>query len=72
MREIVSKNGNKIVISPWLRIQDAADYCGVSRSAFEAHCDCLPHGGLDARTRLYHVDMLDRWIRGELDMPFVK
>lgn len=71
MREIVSDDGAKVVKSPWLRIQDAAVYCGISRSTFEAHCGGLPHGG-DARTRVYHVDVLDRWIKGKMDVEFVK
>jgi len=63
MREIVSDDGGKVVKSPWLRRQDAADYCGVSRTFFDAHCGGLQHGG-DERTRVYHVDVLDRWIKG--------
>lgn len=66
MREIVSDDGAKVVKSPWLRIEDAAMYCGVSRSMFEAHCANLPHGG-GSRARVYHVDVLDRWVRGEME-----
>lgn len=65
MREFVSDNGDRVVKSPWLRIKDAADYCGVSRSTFETHCVDLPHGG-DTRTPVYHVDDLDRWLRGRI------
>ena len=62
MREIVSDDGKKVVKSPWLRRLDAAAYCGVSSTFFDAHCGELPHGG-DVRTRVYHVDVLDKWIK---------
>ena len=70
MREVVSDDGAKVVKSLCLRIQDAAVYCGMSRSHFETHCEGLPHGG-GTRSRVYHVDVLDRWIKGELDVAFV-
>lgn len=70
MRETVIKPG-KVVKSPWLRIEEAAAYCGISRTMFSSHAQRLPHGG-DRRTRLYHVRELDRWVRGELDVPFTE
>ena len=68
MREVTIKPG-RIVKSPWLRIDEAAAYCGISRSMFDCHARELPFGG-DRRTRLYHVKELDRWVRGDLDIPF--
>ena len=68
MREVTIKPG-RIVKSPWLRIDEAAAYCGISRSMFDCHARELPFGG-DRRTRLYHVKELDRWVRGDLDVPF--
>jgi len=68
MREVVIKAG-RTVKSPWLRIEEAAAYCGISRGMFYKHAQKLPFGG-DRRTRLYHVKELDRWVRGELDVPF--
>jgi hypothetical protein len=62
--------GDKIVQTPWLRIDEAAAYCGLSRSAFDDRSIRLPHAG-DDRMRLYHVETLDRWLRGEIaDAPF--
>ena len=74
MREVIfksDKNAEKVVKSPWLRIAEAAAYCGISRSMFTEHSEDLPHGG-DYRTRLYHVDVLDDWIAGQLEVPFRK
>ncbi len=68
MKEIKLKNG-RIVKTPWLRIEEAASYCGLSRTAFTDHAKNLPHGG-DQRTRIYHIKVLDAWIANELDTPF--
>lgn len=69
MKEISFKN-NRSIRTPWLRIDEAAAYCSLSRSAFLAHANNLPHGGSN-RTRIYHVDILDDWIanRFEEDTP---
>jgi len=68
MKEVALKNG-KVVRTPWLRIEEAAAYCGLSRSAFVAHARALPHAG-NERTRLYNVKTLDAWLAGNLDIPF--
>ena len=68
MKEITLKNG-KVIKTPWLRIEEAAAYCGLSRSAFNDHSSDLPHSG-GKRTRLYHVKVLDSWLEGALDIPF--
>lgn len=70
MREVVFTK-DRVVKSPWLRIAEAAAYCGISRTMFDERSLAvdLPHGG-DNRTRLYHVKILDRWIEGLLDVPF--
>ena len=69
MREVFFKD--RIVKSPWLRINEAAAYCGISRTMFDARSLAvdLPHGG-DNHTRIYHVKVLDRWIEGTLEVPF--
>ncbi len=60
----------KIIESPWMRTDDAAAYCGISRTAFRKRAYRLPHGG-DESLRLYHVSMLDAFIEGRLpDYPF--
>ena len=70
MKEVMLKN--RVIKTPWLRIDEAAAYCGLSRVAFDARAkDSLPHGG-DSRTRLYHVKTLDAWLANELDIPFTK
>ena len=63
MREEISDDGRRIR-SPWLRPADAAIYCGISLRAFQKACGDIPHGGT-TRTRRYHVDALDRWLKGE-------
>lgn len=61
---------NRVVETPWLRIDDAAAYCGLSRSAFDERAARVPHAG-DERLRLYHVKVLDLWIQGDLpEAPF--
>lgn len=68
MKEVKFKNG-KTITTPWLRPDEAAAYCGVSRAFFDKHGRDLPHGGND-RTRLYKVQLLDSWVNNELDIPF--
>jgi hypothetical protein len=68
MKEIKLKN-DRTVKTPWLRIEEAAKYCGLSRAAFIEHAKNLPHGG-DSRTRIYNIKVLDAWIANELDIPF--
>jgi len=61
--------GERVVKSPWLRPEEAAAYCGISRSMFEKRAERLPCRR-DGRTRLYHVKVLDQWLEGSLDVPF--
>ena len=70
MKEVLLRNG-RIVRTPWLKPEEAAAYCGVSRTFFDYHGRNLPHGG-NARTRLYHTNILDAWINNELDVPFTR
>lgn len=71
MREVIFEDGRRVIKSPWLRIDEAAAYCGISRSCFDdrARESDLPHGG-DGRMRLYHTEVLDRWLNGLLAAPF--
>ena len=66
MKKITLKKG-KVIITPWLRVDEAAAHCGLSRKAFIASAKDLPHGG-GSRTKLYHVDILDAWMRHKLDV----
>ena len=68
MKEIIRKNGRNIE-SCWLNVNEAAAYCGLTKSGFMNRARDLPHGG-DSGTKLYHVEVLDAWIRGELDISF--
>lgn len=71
MKEVELKDGRTIK-TPWLRIEEAALYCGISRSTFEDKAFAVPHGGSD-RTRLYHVKILDQWMSGGIpDVPFTR
>lgn len=71
MREIIFDEGKKVVKSPWLRAEEAAAYCGLSRATFDRRAAAveLPHRG-NTRTRVYNVSILDKWIEGQLDVPF--
>lgn len=69
MKQVDLKNGKKVK-TPWLRIDEAAAYCGISRSTFTKYAaEKLSHGG-DRRIKLYDTKILDAWIRNELDIPF--
>jgi len=71
MKEVVIAEG-KVIRTPWLRIREAAIYCGLALSVFRAHSKGVPHGGSD-RTRLYNVDVLDMWINNLIEeAPFNK
>ena len=70
MKEVSLKNG-RVIKTPWLRPEEAAAYCGIHRTTFDAHAKGVPHGG-DSRTRLYNVRILDAWLLGELQVPFTK
>jgi hypothetical protein len=68
VKKVVVKEG-KTVHTPWLRPSEAAAYCSISRTLFDKLAAGLPHGG--GRTvRIYHVNVLDDWIAGRLDVPF--
>ena len=71
MKRIELKNG-KIIETPWLRVEEAAAYCGVARSTFMDRVGELPYSG-DDDLRLYHCDILDRFLNGEMpDASFKK
>ena len=60
----------KMIESPWLRVEEAAAYCGISRTAFTQRAHRLPYGG-DHIIKLYHINILDAFIEGRLpDAPF--
>jgi hypothetical protein len=66
MKEIITKKG--IIKTPWFRVDEAADYCGLSTTDFMKYAKDLPCYG-NARIKVYHVDTLDEWLDGELDIP---
>lgn len=69
MKRVELKRGRTIE-TPWLRIEEAAAYCGMHRATFQERAASLPHSG-DRDLKLYHCEMLDRFIAGELpDSPF--
>jgi hypothetical protein len=71
MKRIEIKPG-RIIETPWLRIEEAAAYCGISRTAFEDRAMRVPRGG-DAKLPLFNCDVLDKWMAGELsDIPFAR
>jgi len=63
-------NESVVIETPWLRgTAEAAAYCGVGRTVFEAASGALPSRG-HGRVRLYHTATLDAWLAGELpDVP---
>lgn len=71
MKKLELKHG-KIIETPWLRIGgEAAAYCGLARSTFTERAGDLPHGG-DRTIKLYHCEVLDRFINGETpETPFI-
>jgi hypothetical protein len=70
MRIIATEKKNKTISSPWYRPEDAAAYCGISRTEFEERARELPHAG-KYRLRLYHESVLDAWLNDTLlGIPF--
>lgn len=68
MKQVSIKD--RIVETPWLNADEAAAYCGLARSTFDDRSMAVPHAG-DDRKRLYHVEILDKWVVGDLpDAPF--
>ena len=60
----------KTIVTPWRRVEEAAAYCGISRTAFTQRAHRLPYGG-DRIFKLYHINILDAFIEGRLpDAPF--
>lgn len=68
MRIVEGKNG-RLIHSPWYRPEDAAAYCGISRTEFDARAKNVPHAGKKS-LKLYHQNILDKWLNGELGIPF--
>jgi len=68
VKEIVFKDGHKIT-TPWLRSEEAAAYCGLAKSSFYRKATGVPFGGSGSQ-RMYHVDVLDDWMAGKLEVPF--
>lgn len=65
--KVVAINDAVVIETPWLRgAAEAAAYCGLGRTAFEASAPELPCRG-QGRVKLYHVDTLDAWLAGELE-----
>ena len=69
MKKIELKKG-RVIETPWLRIEEAAAYCGLARSTFLERVNRLPHGG-DENLRLYNCRVLDLFLAGDYpDVPF--
>lgn len=64
MREVTIKQNDTTTVtikSPWLNINNAANYLGISRTEFYLHhADKIPFKGLGAARR-YHTDELDKY-----------
>ncbi|MCK9362100.1 MAG: helix-turn-helix domain-containing protein [Syntrophales bacterium] len=71
MRTITTNKDGKIkeITSPWYRVEEAAAYCGISRTEFDERARELPHAG-KYRLRLYHQSVLDAWLNDTLGIPF--
>jgi len=68
MRIFETKKG-RVVHSPWYRPEEAAAYCGISRPEFDARAKDVPHAG-KYRLKIYHQNILDQWLNGDLGVPF--
>jgi hypothetical protein len=69
VRIIECEKKGKTIQSPWFRPADAAAYCGLSRTEFDCRAKALPHAG-KYRLKVYHQNVLDKWLTGELGIPF--
>ena len=67
----ISLPKGRTIETPWLRIEEAAAYCSISRTSFvERASDRLPHAG-DESLKLYNCAVLDKFLANELpEAPF--
>jgi hypothetical protein len=70
VKKIRYKDG-RLIETPWLRVDESAIYCGMSRSSFVRRAAQVPHGG-SSSFRMYHTEVLDNWMAGRLDVPFIQ
>ena len=60
---VFTKVDNGVTISsPWHNVNEAAAHCRMTRQTFAKKRGNLPYGGTD-KHKLYHQDVLDRFIR---------
>lgn len=57
--------------SPWMNVEEAAIYCGYSKSAlYSRYKNEIPHHQRDSRI-MFHRDDLDRWMERNKKTPAV-
>ncbi len=61
MKTIHLDKGREIS-TPWLSIDEAAAYCGMSRETFRVKAAEVPFGGT-SRGRKYYIPDLDEWMK---------
>lgn len=55
--------------SPWMTVEDAANYCGYARSSFyNRYKDEIPHHQRDTRI-MFHLDDVDAWMKKNVKTP---
>lgn len=62
MKKVIMDKGREIE-TPWLDSEEAAVYCGVSRSYFYDHADEIPSSG-QHKARKFKTADLDAWMKG--------
>ncbi len=64
MKKLLLKGGKEIV-TPWLNVEEAAVYCGISRRKFSL---AVAGGEISAgRDKHFHVEELDKFLKGDGD-----
>lgn len=62
MKKVTLKDGQVVIETCWLVAEEAAAYCGVSKSTFQRYRHEIPAAGLNGR--LFHTNVLDWWLGG--------
>jgi len=61
--KLAGKHRREHIISPWLSFEEAAIYCGVSKTTFQRlqQKKPCPHTAGNENNRRYHSAVIDQW-----------
>lgn len=60
--KVIRLNRHKQILTPWLSLDEAAAYCGVSRETFRRYNQILPCPGTGGKRPRYYAPVLSQWM----------